>query len=116
MLNHVVKVYDEDLNNAGTAGIVKAQGNMGGLVVRAVAIADKASVAASTFTVKGGEESNAVTTTIGTLSVASSSSAVKEGAVLAEMLLPWNVARYVTATAGSNADTNIRVTLGYLPR
>lgn len=114
MYKHVLTVYGEDLNNANTPAVVKAQGNMGGLVVRAIAIADASSVESTTITVKAGETKETATEEIGEFTVASAS-AVKAGDVIGELTLPWDVAKYVTATY-STSNTNLRTTLGYLPR
>lgn len=123
MYKHDLKVYDEDLLNADTAGVVKAQGNMGGLVVRIFAIEAAQSVGSTDITIKSGEDGTTFGTTIATVNVASAS-AVEAGQKLAEVMLPYDVERYVTASAaagsgagtGATADDNIRVTLGYLPR
>lgn len=123
MYKHDLKVYDEDLLNADTAGVVKAQGNMGGLVVRIFAIEAAQSVGSTDVTIKSGEDGTNFNTTIATVNVASASP-VEAGQKLAEVMLPYDVERYVTASAaagadagtGATADDNIRVTLGYLPR
>lgn len=115
MYGEVLKVYGEDLNLANTPKTVKAQGNMGGLVVRLVPIADAASFNATTVTVKAGDDATSLEE-IGTFS-STVASDVKAGQVIAEFMLPWDVARYVSAELdGSGETTNARVTLGYLPR
>lgn len=114
MYKHDLKVYNEDLLNAGKAGIVKAQGNMGGLVVRIFAIEAAAEISSTNVTIKSGDDGKTFGTTIATVNV-SSSSPVEAGQKLAEVTLPYDVERYVTASADSG-DNNIRVTLGYLPR
>ena len=123
MYKEYVKVYAEDLLNGSTAGVVKAQGNMGGLVVRIFAKEDAASVATTDVTVKSGSDGTTFATTVATINAASATP-VKAGDLLAEVILPWDVEKYVTAAAeagsgaatGASASTNIRVTLGYLPR
>lgn len=114
MYEHVLKVYDEDLYNDSKSGVVKAQGNMGGLVVRLVANKDTASFASTTVTVKQGDEADKVTEDCVTITGAQKSN-VKAGELIAEVMLPWNVKRYVTATVDGATD-DARVTLGYLPR
>lgn len=117
------KVYGEDLYNGSTAGVVKATGNMGGLVVRIFAKADASTVATTDFTIKSGTDGTNFGTTIVVVNAASATP-VKAGQKLAEVLLPWDVETYVTAAAaagsgagtGATASTNLRVTLGYLPR
>jgi hypothetical protein len=123
MYKHNLKVYGEDLLNGSTAGVVKAQGNMGGLVVRVFAKADAQSVGSTDVTIKSGDDGSVFGTTITVLNVASAT-AVEKDDLLAEAILPWDVEKYVTATAaagsdagsGATASTNIVVTLGYLPR
>ena len=123
MYKHNLKVYGEDLLNGSTAGVVKAQGNMGGLVVRVFAKADAQTVGSTDVTIKSGDDGENFGTTITVLNVASAT-AVEKDDLLAEAILPWDVEKYVTAAAaagddagtGATADTNIVVTLGYLPR
>ena len=123
MYKHNLKVYGEDLLNGSTAGVVKAQGNMGGLVVRVFAKADAQSVGSTDVTIKSGTDGTNFGTTITVLNVASAT-AVEKDDLLAEAILPWDVEKYVTAAAaagsdagtGATASTNIVVTLGYLPR
>lgn len=116
MYGEVLKVYGEDLNLANEAKVVKAQGNMGGLVVRLVPIADASTFKATTVTVKAGDDASSLSE-IGEFSCELISSEVKAGQVIAEFMLPWDVARYVSAELdGSGETTNARVTLGYLPR
>lgn len=116
MYGNCLKVWGEDLNLANVAKIIKAQGNMGGLVVRLVAIADANTFKATTVTVTQGEEATAVTTACGSFTSVEKTGVVA-GECVAEMILPWDVARYVTATLdGAGETTNARVTLGYLPR
>ena len=115
-----IKVYGEDLYNAGTAGVIKAQGNMGGLVVRVFAIKDAASFAKTVVTVKQGDDAESVTNDCVSFTTDAATN-VKAGQLIGEVILPWNVERYVTASlAGtdgkSGETTNARVTLGYLPR
>ena len=118
-----LKVYGEDLLKGSTAGVVKAQGNMGGLVVNVFAIEAANDVDSTDITIKSGEDGTNFNTTIAVVNVASAS-AVEAGQKLASVMLPWDVEHYVTAAAaagsdagtGATADTNIRVTLGYLPR
>lgn len=120
MYKHNLKVYGEDLLNGSTSGVVKAQGNMGGLVVRVFAKADATKVDSTDVTIKSGNDGETFNTTLTVLNV-KSSTAVEKDDLLAEAILPWDVEKYVTATAaagsdGETADTNIVVTLGYLPR
>lgn len=116
MAEYCLKVWGEDLNLANTPKIVKAQGNMGGLVVRLVAIADAETFKATTVTVKQGESASDVTTACGEFT-STQATGVKAGDCVAEMILPWDVARYVTAELdGAGETANARVTLGYLPR
>lgn len=116
MIGHCLKVWGENLNLANTPKVVKAQGNMGGLVVRLVAIEDAESFNATTVTVKQGEDATAVETACGEFTSVQKAD-VKAGECVAEMILPWDVARYVTAELdGEGETTNARVTLGYLPR
>ena len=123
MYKHNLKVYGEDLLNGSTAGVVKAQGNMGGLVVRVFAKADAQTVGSTDVTIKSGDDGENFGTTITVLNVASAT-AVEKDDLLAEAIFPWDVEKYVTAAAaagsdassGATASTNIVVTLGYLPR
>lgn len=123
MYDFDLKVYGEDLLNAGTAGVVKAQGNMGGLVVRIFAIEAAQGIGSTDVTIKSGEDGTNFGTTVAVVE-AYSASPVEAGQKLAEVMLPYDVERYVTASAdagsgagtGAIADDNIRVTLGYLPR
>lgn len=116
MAEYCLKVWGEDLNLANEPKVVKAQGNMGGLVVRLVAIADAELFKATTVTVKQGESSSEVATACGEFTSVQATD-VKAGDCVAEMILPWDVARYVTAELGDEGETtNARVTLGYLPR
>lgn len=117
-----IQVYGEDLYNAGNSGVVKAQGNMGGLVVRLFAINDATSFKATTVTVKQGDDSSSVTSDCVSFTTQAVSN-VKAGQLIGEVMLPWDVSRYVTATVsgtgegGAGGETaNACVTLGYLPR
>ncbi len=116
MYKHVLTVYGEDLNLANEAQIVKAQGNMGGLVVRVIALEDIATSKATTVTIKSGETKDAVTDEIGTITIEASQT-YKKNDVIGELMLPWDVDKYVTATYdGSGETTTLRTTLGYIPR
>lgn len=111
-----IKVYGEDLYNGGTSGVVKAQGNMGGLVVRLFAINDATTFKATTVTVKQGDDANSVTDDCVSFTTETASN-VKAGQLIGEVMLSWDVARYVTASLDDAGEsTNARVTLGYLPR
>ena len=114
MYNHKLKVYDQDLYNGDTAGVVFVGGTMGALKVIVVANADTDSFSASTVTVMHGDDADNVTTTLGTISVEAATD-VKEGDVLGSMMLPDDVSDYVTASV-SGESTYARVTLEYLPR
>ena len=98
MYKHNLKVYGEDLLNGSTAGVVKAQGNMGGLVVRVFAKADADNVGSTDVTIKSGEDGTNFATTLTVLNVASAT-AVEKDDLLAEAILPWDVEKYVTAAA-----------------
>lgn len=113
MLGHSLKVYGEDLYNAGTSGVVNAGSTNGALVINLVAIADDASFAETTVTVKQGATADNVTKDCGSF-VAEAKSNVKAGEVIASFT-PSNVETFLTATV-SGETTNARVTLGYLPR
>lgn len=116
MYGKTLKVYDEDLYNAGESGVVNVSGTMGALVVRLVAIEDAETFKATTVTVKQGESASEVATACGEFTSVQATD-VKAGDCVAEMTLPWDVARYVTAELGDEGETtNARVTLGYLPR
>lgn len=109
----VLKVYGEDLYNAGTSGVVNAGSTNGALVINLVAIADDASFAETTVTVKQGATADNVTEECASF-VAEAKSNVKAGDVIASFI-PSNAKTYLTATV-SGETTNARVTLGYLPR
>lgn len=116
MYKHKLKVYDEDLYNAGTSGVVFVGGTMGALKVIVVANADATSFKASTVTIKHGDSADNVNTTLDTITIAVASD-VKEGDVLGSLMLPNDVKDYVTASMdGSGESTYARVTLEYLPR
>lgn len=116
MYGEVLTVYGEDLNYANEPKVVKAQGNMGGLVVRLLPVADATSFKATTVTVKAGDDATDLEE-IGAFSCEQVSTEVKANQVIAELTLPWDVAKYVSAELdGSGETTNAYVTLGYLPR
>lgn len=109
----VLKVYGEDLYNAGTSGVVNAGSTNGALVINVVAIADAPSFAETTVTVKQGATADNVTSNCGSF-VAEAKENVKAGEVIASFS-PSNVDAFLTASV-SGETTNARVTLGYLPR
>lgn len=116
MYNHKLKVYDEDLYNAGTSGVVFVGGTMAALKVIVVANADAASFKTSTVTIKHGDTKDAVSTELGKITIAVASN-VKEGDVLGSYMLPDDVKDYVTASMDESGEsTYARVTLEYLPR
>ena len=116
MYKHKLKVYDEDLYNAGTSGVVFVGGAMGALKVIVVANADATSFKASTVTIKHGDSADNVSTTLDTITIAVASN-VKEGDVLGSLMLPDDVKDYVTASMDDSGEsTYARVTLEYLPR
>lgn len=116
MYNHKLKVYGEDLYNAGTSGVVFVGGTMAALKVIVVANADAVSFKASTVTIKHGDTKDAVSTELGEITIAVASN-VKEGDVLGSYMLPDDVKDYVTASMDESGEsTYARVTLEYLPR
>ena len=102
MYKHNLKVYGEDLYNGSTAGVVKAQGNMGGLVVRVLAKAAADSVTSTDVTIKSGTDGSVFGTTLAVVNVASAS-AVEKDDLLAEFTLPYDVEKYVTAAVAAGA-------------
>lgn len=116
MYKHKLKVYDEDLYNAGTSGVVFVGGTMAALKVIVVANADAASFKESTVTINQGDSASSVSETVGTITISAASN-VKKGDVLGGFVLPDNVKDYVTATMdGAGESTYARVTLEYLAR
>lgn len=114
MYKQTLKVFGEDLYNAGTAGVVNVGGSMGALAINLVAIADDASFAATTVTVKQGDEASSVTEACGEFASVEKAN-VKAGEVIATYTLPADVKTFVTASV-SGETTNARVTVAYLPR
>lgn len=114
MYGHSLKVYGEDLYNAGKSGVVNAGGTMGALVVNLVAIADASTFSATTVTVTQGVDSKNVTTACGSFTSEAKTN-VKAGEVIATWTPAFDVDKYLTATV-EGETTNARVTLGYLPR
>lgn len=109
-----LKVYGEDLYNAGSSGVVNAGGTMGALSIDLVAIADADSFAETTVTVKQGSDVANVTKECCSFKSESKEN-VKAGEVIASFSAPFNAETFLTATV-SGETTNARVTLGYLPR
>lgn len=114
MYKHSLKVYDEDLYNAGESGVVNVGGTMGALAINLVAIADAAAFVATTVTVKQGDVETAVTEACGVFTSVEKAN-VKAGEVIATYTLPADVKTFVTATV-EGETTNARVTPAYLPR
>lgn len=116
MYNHKLKVYGEDLYNAGRSGVVFVGGTMGALKVIVVANADAASFKASTVTIKQGDTKDSVTEEVGDITISVTSN-VKKGDVLGSYMLSDDVKDYVTASMDESGEsTYARVTLEYLPR
>lgn len=114
MYKNSLKVYGEDLYNAGESGVVNVGGTMGALAINLVAIEDDATFAATTVTVKQGDDEEAVTEACGEFSSVEKAN-VKAGEVIATYTLPADVKTFVTATV-EGETTNARVTPAYLPR
>ena len=114
MYKKTLKVFGEDLYNAGTAGVVNVGGSMGALAINLVAIADASSFAATTVVVKQGDDASDVDEVCCSFSSVEKTN-VKAGEVIATCTLPADVKTFVTATS-SGETTNARVTVAYLPR
>lgn len=114
MYKNSLKVYGEDLYNAGESGVVNVGGTMGALAINLVAIEDADSFTATTVTVKQGDDEEAVTEACGTFTSETKSN-VKAGEVIATFTPPFDVKTFVTATV-EGETTNARVTPAYLPR
>lgn len=109
-MNEPIKVYGEDLYNGGTSEEVIGGGTMQALVVNIFATKTK-SYSAATVTVKaadakGGSYEDVVTSK-------EISGSYNEGDLLASLSLPFDVKNWLKA---ESTDTDVRVTLGYLPR
>lgn len=114
MYKKSLAVYGEDLYNAGTSGVVNVGGTMGAIAINLVAVADDASFASTTVTIKQGDDQADVSEACGTFTSAEKAN-VKAGEVIATFTLPADVKTFVTATV-SGETTNARVTAAYLPR
>ena len=96
-MNEPIKVYGEDLYNGGTSEEVIGGGTMQALVVNIFATKTK-SYSAATVTVKAADAKGG---------------SYNEGDLLASLSLPFDVKNWLKA---ESTDTDVRVTLGYLPR
>lgn len=114
MYGKTLKVYDEDLYNAGESGVVNAGGTMGALVVNLVAIEDADSFVATTVTVTQGTEVDNVNKACGSFTSVQKAN-VKAGDVIATYSPAFDIETFLSATV-EGETTNARVTLGYLPR